>query len=190
MVNFNAMLKAIDAVVAVRELAKRYKTPAAPPPADTRVQSSPGAGPGSQLEATLGNVVVAALREAFDRDHARTELERGRIEDENRRAAEALRLEVRRQALDREIGRLRLMAGAAMVGWIASVAMVASRLVSVSTPARVAIAAGWLLLLGAIGAAFTAQGRINADTDSSGAAAAALWLLIAGLAATTISLLF
>lgn len=188
--NFNTMLKALDAVVAIREMAKRYKTPAAPRPADTGIQSAPAAGPGSQLEATLGHVVVAALKEAFDRDHTRTELERGRIEEENRRAAEALRLEVRRQAIDREIGRLRLMAGTAMVGWIASIAMLATRLASSSTQARVAIAAGWLLLLGAIGAAFTAQGRINADSDSSGSATTALWLLIIGLAATTLSLLF
>lgn len=189
------MLKALDAMVAVREVAKRYKaqgSPASSRPADTGLQSSPaaGAGPGSQLEATLGHVVVAALKEAFDRDHARTELERGRIDEENRRAAEALRLEVRRQAVDREIGRLRLMAGAAMFGWIASIAMLATRLDSASTPARVAIAAGWLLLLGAIGAAFTAQGRVNADTDASGSATAALWLLITGLAVTTLSLLF
>ena len=53
-------------------------------------------------------MVVAALKEAFDRDHARLELERGQLEEERRRAAAALQAELRRQAIDRELGRLRL----------------------------------------------------------------------------------
>ena len=59
------------------------------------------------------------------------------------------------------------------------------------------IVLAWLLLLGALGAAFTAQGRITAEGPDAGAspatgpaANAALWLLIAGLALSAISLLF
>ena len=52
------------------------------------------------------------------------------------------------------------------------------------------------MLLGSLGAAFTAQSRIGADAPDAAsagagpAAAAALWLLIAGLAFAAISLLF
>src|SRR5256885_15023371 len=40
------------------------------------------------------------------------------LEAERQRAERALRLELRRQASDREIGRLRLLAGIAVVSWI------------------------------------------------------------------------
>jgi hypothetical protein len=105
-------------------------------------------------------------------------------------------MELRRQAADRELGRLRLLAGIAMVGWIASVAMLATRLASASTPARVVMAGGWMLLLGSLAAAFTAQRRVGAyvpdrdrGPDAGPAATASLWLLIAGLAMTAVSLL-
>jgi len=52
---------------------------------------------------------------------------------------------------------------------------------------------GWLLLLGSLGTSFTAQGRVNAehvDTSERDRGALPLWLMIAGLAATAISLLF
>jgi hypothetical protein len=153
-------------------------------------------GLAGQIEARLTNVVVAALKEAFDRDHARLELERGQLEEERRRAAAALQAELRRQAIDRELGRLRLLAGTAMVGWIASVAIFAGGLTGATTTARSVLAVGWALLLGALGAAFVAQGKIGGSlpNDSQkvgggGFGVAALWLLIAGLAATAASLL-
>src|SRR5262245_35080678 len=59
---------------------------------------------GGALEARLAGVVVAALKEAFDRDHQRLDLERERIDGERQRAERALRLELRRQAGEREIG--------------------------------------------------------------------------------------
>lgn len=195
--NFVGLFKAFDAAVALADAAKRLKTSSsapgtATPPAPPVMQ---GAGPGGQLEARLTHVVVAALKEAFDRDHARLELERAQLDDERRRAEASLQLELRRQAADREVARLRLLAGTSMVGWIASVGMFAAGVAGGSTPARVALAAGWMLLLGALGASFTAQGRVGAslpDNDRSldtAAAVAALWLLIAGLAATAVSLL-
>ena len=59
--------------------------------------------------------------------------------------------------------------------------------------ARVAIGTGWLLLLGALAAAFTAQGRVNASVSDRSrpieSGAVPLWLLIAGLAVTAMSLL-
>ncbi len=197
--NFGTLLKGFDTVMVLLDTAKRLTGGNAPPPpaAGTGLTTTPPPGLAGQLEATLTNVVVAALKEAFDRDHARLELERAQLDEQRRRAEEAMRAELRRQAADREIGRLRLLAGTALVGWIASVVMFLARLGSASTPARVVIAVAWLLLLGALGAAFTAQGRVGVETSEGGPAlnadrggAAALWLLIAGLALAAISLLF
>ena len=75
---------------------------------------------------------MAALKEAFDRDHARLELERAQLDEQRRRAEEAMRLELRRHAADREVGRLRLLAGTALVGWIAAVVVMVVRLESMS----------------------------------------------------------
>ena len=58
------------------------------------------------LEARLTGVMVSALKEAFDRDAARLDLERAALDDQRRRAEEALRLELVRQ-------RPRLVFGAA-----------------------------------------------------------------------------
>jgi hypothetical protein len=76
------------------------------------------------------------------------------------------------------------------------VAIVAGGLAGATTPARSVLAAGWVLLLGALGAAFVAQGKIGTSLPSDsqkveggGFGVAALWLLIAGLAATAVSLL-
>jgi hypothetical protein len=197
-VNFGALLKGFDTVLVLLDTAKRLKggTPPPPPPETGLATTAPPPGLAGQIEARLTNVVVAALKEAFDRDHARLELERAQLDEQRRRAEDAMRAELRRQAADREIGRLRLLAGTALIGWIASVALFLARLGSASTPTRVAIVLAWLLLLGALGAAFTAQGRISAEGPDAGAspatgpANAALWLLIAGLALSAISLLF
>ena len=196
--NFAALLKGFDTVMVLLDTAKRLKggTPPPPPPETGLATTAPPPGLAGQIEARLTNVVVAALKEAFDRDHARLELERAQLDEQRRRAEDAMRAELRRQAADREIGRLRLLAGTALIGWIASVALFLARLGSASTPTRVVIVLAWLLLLGALGAAFTAQGRITAEGSDAGASAtgpaasAALWLLIAGLALSAISLLF
>jgi len=191
--NFAGLFRAFEAMMAVREVAKRFTAA----PDSTAQATSPAAvqNLAGQLEAPLTNVVVAALKEAFNRDHARLELERAQLEEERRRAEQALRLELRRQAADREVGRLRLLAGAALVGWIASVGMFAGGIGGASLAARVLVAAGWLFLLGALGMAFTAQGQVSAATADGDravtppAAQLSLWLLMAGLAASAFSLL-
>ena len=181
-------LRIIDAALGVTDLV-RARRPRVDAPLEEGGQRLP-AGIGG-LETRLAGVVVAALKEAFDRDHARLELERAHLAEERRRAEEALRLEVRRQAIDREIGRLRLLAGAAVVGWISSIAMFALRAASTSTGARALVAAGWLLLLGALAAAFTAQSKVGEEkTQGIVLGTASLWMLVAGLAVTAISLLF
>lgn len=196
-VNFGNLIKAIDALMAFTQAARRLKGGSPPPPADnalaTTAVSSTLAG---QLETRLTNVVVAALKEAFDRDHARLELERAQLEEQRRRAEEAMRLELRRQAADREVGRLRLLSATALVGWLASVLVLGTRAGEAAAVARVALASGWLLLLAALALAFSAQGRIGRSVfdhasppETGTGAAAALWLLVAGLALTAISLL-
>ena len=78
----------------------------------------PGTRALGQLETRLAGVVVAALQEAFDRDSRRLELEREQLEAERRRAERLLQLELLRQAGDREVGRLRLLAGVAAGSWL------------------------------------------------------------------------
>ncbi len=194
--NFGTLFKAFDTLLVLRDTAKRLKgEPVAP--ADTSLTAQAPAGLAGHIEARLTNVVVAALKEAFDRDHARLELERAQMEEQRRRAEDAMRLELRRQAADREVGRLRLLAGTALVGWIASVLMFVARLGDATLVPRGIVAAGWLLLLGALGAAFRAQGRVGVfsttstgDPDAAGSSDAAMWLLVAGLALSAASLLF
>ena len=198
--NFNTIFRAFDAAMALRDAAKRFRGDAPPAqPADTTLSpvSAPGSALVGQIETRLTNVVVAALKEAFDRDHARMELERAQLEEQRRRAEEALRLELRRQAADRELARLRLIGGAALVGWIASVILVVVRLGALSPVGRGLSAASWLLLVVSLGAAFSAQRSLSAAAtessapiDAGTAGALALWLLIAGLAVSAIAILF
>jgi hypothetical protein len=196
-VNFGNLIRTFDAMMAFTDAARKLKSnpPARPP------DTSPAAGSASgtlanHLEAKLTNVVVAALKEAFDRDHARLELERAQLDDQRRRADEAMRLELRRQAADRELARMRLLAATALVAWLASVLVLGTRAGETAAIARVALGGGWLLLLGALALSFSAQGRINAyvpeqnaPLDAGRSGAAVLWLLVAGLALTAVSLL-
>ena len=64
---------------------------------------------GSSLEHRLAGVVVAALKEAFDRDRARMDLERETLEAERSRAERALQAELRRQAADRALMQIKLI---------------------------------------------------------------------------------
>ena len=190
--NFATLFRAYDAVMAFRDAARRLKDPSAPSPAETSLsQTSAAQRLAGHVETRLATVVVAALKEAFDRDHARLELERAQLDEQRRRAEAALQLEIRRQAVDREIARLRLLAGTALVGWLASIAVLL--LHPADAASRAALGIGWLLLLGALGAAFQAQSRTSADAIGGntplGSAALPLWLMLAGFAATAISLL-
>lgn len=191
-----SLIKAFDALMAFRDAVRRVK---GSEPSDTSAlsqTSTAGAGFAGQLEARLTSVVVAALKEAFDRDHARLELERAQLEEQRRRAEDAMRLELRRQAADREIGRLRLLAGTALVGWLASVLVLGLRLGDASLAGRLTLGLGWLMLLASLAAAFSAQGRLTTYvTDEHAAfepgrgASLPLWLLVTGLALSAVSLL-
>jgi hypothetical protein len=186
-------LRLLDLALGVTDLARSRKMTQAsehtelqePPPQSLppgRIDTGLGG-----LEARLAGVVVAALKEAFDRDTHRLELERAQLEAERERAERAMRMELRRQTGEREIGRLRFLAAAAVVAWLATL-FFAARLMGGPIGARAALGGGWLLLLISFWAAITAQSQIsealNRDEGSLSAGVAGaltLWLMIAGL---------
>jgi hypothetical protein len=196
-------LRILDVVIGVtdfarsRKMAQLGRADSAP---QEQLEAVPAGGLGT-LETRLASVVVAALKEAFDRDSHRLDLEKAQLEAERERAERALNLELLRQAGDREIGRLRLLAGVAVATWIGTL-FFSARLMGGATGARVAMGGGWLLLLGAIAMSFVAQSQVAAALDrvgsisdrrdaiSSGIAGAmALWLIVLGLALVGLAVL-
>src|SRR5512132_893907 len=121
--------------------------------------SASGAG-GGALEARLAGVLVAALKEAFDRDRTRLELEQAQLEGERRRAEDAMRLELRRQAGDRAVAHARLLVVLAVAAWIASALLVAFLPGAATMPARGVIALAWMLLIGCVGTAFASYSTV------------------------------
>src|SRR3954454_2160730 len=158
-------LQLVDAALGVANFARGRK---APPQDDLAPPLQSGGTVPVGIEARLAGVVVAALREAFDRDSHRLELEREQLAAERQRAERALRLELQRQAADREIGRLRLLGGVAVAGWIGTLllAMLPGGVLRSGMGARLALGAGWLLLGAAVAASFTAQGQVARVLES------------------------
>jgi hypothetical protein len=189
-------LRVLDTVSGLVQMSGRLRRPA---DADFPAAPGLGGGPLGQLETRLAGVVVAALKEAFDRDRARMDLERSHMDAERQRAEQALRAELRRQAADRSLGQLRLIAtmafGLLMVSAALGVWMPGMRAV----PPRVLLGAGWLLAIAALGCAFAAwqhvstwsvADRIASEEDAGAsrtvnlqhpASAAAPWLLVGSL---------
>jgi hypothetical protein len=181
-------LRIFDAALDAADLARRFLPRA---PTTEATEPSPSAlGP---VEQQLAGVVVAALREVFDRDSRRLELEREHVEAERQRAERLLELELFRQAGDREIGRLRLIAGVAFATWAGSLLLLA-RLGGGHLAARVTLGVGWTFLLGALAAAFLGQSRVSTELGrlhvatrrpptllSGVSGAVALWLVVVGL---------
>jgi hypothetical protein len=192
-------LRIIDAALGVTDLVRGRRTRALE--ADESLQLPPGGALGG-LETRLAGVVVAALKEAFDRDTRRLQLEREQLEAERRRAERAMQLELLRQAGDRELGRLRLLAGAALASWIGTL-FFSGRLIGGPPTPRLLLGAGWILLLAAMAASFGAQSRVaqalqEAGEDPSGmrssvtstaTGALAPWLIVIGLACVGVAVL-
>jgi hypothetical protein len=160
---------------------------------DSRQLLAGGANPSAPatLETHLAGVVVAALKEVFERDSRRLDLEREMAEAERQRAERAMRLELLRQAGEREVGRLRLMAGVAVVSWLGTLLLFA-RAGSSPIAARTALGSGWACLLAALACVFVGLSRVNrmlAFPDQGRdlalqpgpASALAAWFLLAGL---------
>ena len=152
---------------------------------------------GPFLEAKLAGVVVSALKEAFDRDKARMDLERETLEGERSRAERALAAELRRQAADRALSQLKLLAvfagltllvSGVLAAWIGGM--------RAGVPAAL-LAMGWALGLGALGCVFASWQQVTVwasepdppPAGSSQLAAVAPWLLLAALALVAVSLL-
>jgi len=157
-------LQILDAVIGVTDIvrSRKIRSMANSPQQQQQLLERVGRAPGG-LEARLAGVVVAALKEAFDRDARRIEFEREQAAAERERAERMLRLELLRQAGDREIGRLRLVAASAVAIWIATLFLV-SRVPAGG--ARLALAAGWFLLAAAVAAAFSGQARVTGELDA------------------------
>jgi hypothetical protein len=132
-----------------------------------------------QMETRLTGVLVAALKEAFDRDRARMDLEREHVEAERRRAEESLRLEIQRQQAERDFAERRLTLGAALALWITSAALAAWLPGMRETGARVPLGLGWAALIGAIAIASAGRARLAAVGLIGGFGLVALSLVLA-----------
>ncbi len=184
-------LRVIDTVTGLARTAGRIRATFDPGSTDIAEGATRG------LETRLAGVVVAALKEAFDRDRARMELERSQIDAEQRRAEEALAAELRRQTADRALGQLKLLAIIAIGAWMLSAALAVWLPGMRAGLPRGLLGAGWALSFGALGCTFVAFQTIShwgatggkATLPASRAAMVAPWLLVLALASTGASLL-
>ncbi len=204
-------LRALDTIHGLLDLGRRLRGPGGgagsqpgyPAPGDAMTSSSPGAigAPGS-LEARLAGVLVAALKEAFDRDRARLDMEKAQADAQRRQAEDAIRVELLRQEGDRAVAHARLIAILSVVAWIVSAAMVAFLPGTHAGVARAVLATGWAVLFGALGTAFASYhstaawlGRLRpggadpGEVPASGASRASGALLIVGFALIAVALL-
>ena len=181
----------LDLALGLGNMARGARKRSADPESEQLTAGGRALGP---LDARLAGVMVAALKEVFDRDSRRLELEREQMEAERLRAERALRLEQMRQGGEREIGRLRLVAGVAVAAWLGTL-FFSARLAGDGVGARVAVGVGWALLLAALASSFFAQTTVARTLDRMDEASArhdivdaglagalAPWLLVAGLA--------
>jgi hypothetical protein len=190
-------MKVFDAVTNLAQLSGRFRRPDAAGDA----QAAPGSGgPLAALETRLAGVVVAALKEAFDRDRARMDLERAHLDAERQRAEEALRAELRRQAAERALGQVKLIAVMAIGVWMLSAALGVWLPGMRTGGARWVLGGGWLLVIAALACAFSAWQRIAVWSGSDAGArsapvgpglaeATAPWLLLGAIAFSGAALL-
>lgn len=154
-------LRVIDAALGFTNMAQWVKRGAAAASGqDLPAESS------HPMEARLAGVLVAALKETFDRDHQRLALERERAEAERARVIRAERLALVRAAADRELNRLRVLCGLSVAGWLVPLIW-ANVLLDGGTGARVALGAGWLLLVSALAAALAGQVEVGRAVESA-----------------------
>ena len=116
----------------------------------------------SDLERGLANVVVAALKEAFDRDRARFEVEREESGTRSGpRPSRPWRADRLRQAGAQTLIQIRLLAVLGVVVWVASV-IAAGFSSPLTLGAKWLLGGGWLALSGAMASAFIAHQRFTA----------------------------
>lgn len=186
-------LRALNAVGTVAEASRLFRG------ARTDLEREAAGGePGStQLEARLASVVVAALKEAFDRDRARFNLEQGHLDAERERAEARLRLEWLRQTSERTLGQVRMIAVMSLVVWVASGLLLVWLPGSQASASRLLLGFGWGALIATVACAFVAHNRITAwlvgaqtsdatpaDLPRSASRTILPWLLVLGFALT------
>ena len=133
------------------------------------------------------------------------------MERERERADRRLKFELLRQTGERELARLRLMAGLAAASWLGTLvtALFARRVSAAGVGTRVLLGGGWVMLLAALAASLVAQahvvgvlarldrevdghvlGGVRPDDLISGTGAALVpWLIVIGLAAIGVAAL-
>jgi hypothetical protein len=205
---FAAWVRAFEAVIGLTEAVRRLRRPAIEESDDhrdveERLATRTGERLPGALEARLAGVVVAALKEAFDRDSTRLEMERSHVEAERKRAEQMVRLELMRQSAERETSQLRLIAGAATLIWVTSAIVVIRFAGELGIAPRITLGIGWLLILTTFAACAVAYRQLisrvaalqwKPDLVSEDpaidikAAMLAPWLLVAGLGVTALSL--
>src|SRR5262249_17207458 len=159
------------------------------------VPGSPATGLGA-IETRLTGVVVAALKEAFDRDRDRMELERAQIDAERRRAEQALQAELRRQTVDRALGELRTVGAMALGVWMLSAVLALWLPHMRAIVPRTLLGCGWACAFASLGCAFAGGRHISRGTTGApeaisapATAIAAPWFLLSALALVGASLL-
>lgn len=205
-------LGALDTIRGLLDLGQRLRGPSGSRPGYIGQAQSPGdamtTSPGNAigapgtLEARLAGVLVAALKEAFDRDRARLDMENAQADAQRRQADEAIRLELRRQEGDRAVAHARLIAILAVVAWIVSAVLLVLLPTAHGGAARAALATGWAVLFGSLGTAFASYhqatswlGRLRPGAADPGevpalaASRASGALLIIGFALIAVALL-
>lgn len=192
-------LRVLDTVGGLAQMAGRMRRGADRDAPITALE--PGGGLG-QLETRLAGVVVAALKEAFDRDRTRLDLEQAHLAAERQRAEAALHAELRRQAADRTLHHLRLVAIMAIGVWMLSAALAIWLPGLRAGLPRIGLGLGWAFAIASLGGAFAGSQHAAAwsAADATGlssrpgapqhaAANAAPWLLLGALTLTGASLL-
>jgi hypothetical protein len=187
-------MRVIDAVSGIAQVSGKFRAKSTPDPSTPATQDG---APGT-LEARMAGVVVAALKEAFDRDRARMDLERAQAESERLRAEEALTAELKRQAAERALGQMRIIAVMAIAAWMLSAVLAVWLPGMRAGVPRALLGAGWALAFTTLGCAFAASQQISvwtagaiaaADAPRSAAGSAAPWALLLALGAIAASLL-
>src|SRR5215212_1707606 len=117
--NLDSAWKLAQTIFGIADVSRRMLNPAEPSrPSPGADLEAAGGGLLGHVEARLTGVVISALKEAFDRDAARLDAERAALDDQRRRAEEALRLELVRQAADRALTGLRAVGVLDLIIWI------------------------------------------------------------------------
>ena len=182
-------LQILDTVGNLAQLSGRFRR--------TGPEGEPRPGMLGQLETRLAGVVVAALKEAFDRDRARMDFERAQFEAERRRAEDALRAELRRQAAERAVAQVRTIAIMALGVWMLSAALGVWLPHMRSGAGRWLLGGGWTFLVFTLGCAFFAWQQIESwsasdrlsERSPSVAELVAPWLLLLAIALSAAALL-